>query len=484
MSKGKRRADPVAQPESSTKRKKTFGLQSRSYVDPHQQTALSAWARRSSVQSEENFIFNVAECGSPNDDCFGVSSGPGAINVDENNIPPYCDDDSIIQDVIDDDGCPSDIDETGDHLEPPVDTTDDTDAADSKRKLASMYNTLVRCFGNLWPEVEAFLKTEQEAIDVAAVRNKFEEFRERESSFSGGSPALIVKPSGDPTNALHLKLNYPTFRTQKLEYGESADITNPSTKLLMQKGLLADQTFWFEADFRRRQAVKGRSKSRMQQSTQVLSIHTETSSWLERLSKKVFLIFGAENRKDFNARYNSHQHVIQLTESERVTTGLIRQGGSISYIIVYCPHPEWILWNWTIWAGRYYDACINVAAVLSKVEVNPSFFESRAKALRVVATSAIAERDIATTRKLETTNSFRCPPGALPETVKIFCSSNDISDNALEKRVRQRSKRCKLHCYFHEEVKADTTVVEPRSSDAEKPSPECSCCYTHRSSYS
>lgn len=221
----------------------------------------------------------------------------------------------------------------------------------------------------------------------------------------------------------------------------------------------------------------------MQQSAQVLSVHAETSDWLERLSKKVFLVFGAENRKDFNTRNNSHQHIIQLTESERVTAGIIRHGGSTSYIVVYCSHPEWILLNWTIWAGRYYDACINIAAALSKVEVNPLFFESRAKALRVVATSAIAERDIATTRKLETTNGFQRPPGALPETVKVFCSSNDISPNVLE-TVQLRSKRCKLHRFFHEEVKTDATVMEPGSSDAEKPSPECPCCYFHRISYS
>ena len=100
--------------------------------------------------------------------------------------------------------------------------------------------------GSEWAEIDEFLRTPYGLKDAGPFNRQFEEFRRQESVQSGWDPALLVSPSGDPSQQMHLKLNYPTFRTQRLEYGESADDTNSSTRLLMRKGLAASNAFWFE----------------------------------------------------------------------------------------------------------------------------------------------------------------------------------------------------------------------------------------------
>jgi hypothetical protein len=101
--------------------------------------------------------------------------------------------------------------------------------------------------------------------------------------------------------------------------------------------------------------------------------------------------------------------------------------------VVYCPHPEWLFWNWTVWAGRYYDACINVAAALSKVVVTPNFFEERAKSIKMNPTETNALRDIDTTRKLEKQNQVLCHPDDLPVNVRVYCTENGIPMERLAK---------------------------------------------------
>jgi hypothetical protein len=113
--------------------------------------------------------------------------------------------------------------------------------------------------------------------------------------------------------------------------------------------------FWFEAFFRRSSKAPKKAWP-----AEVLHLHAEFSELCEKKSKAVLLLFGAPNREDFLRRYKNRvqeQH-IQVTNTERVAIGLVHDDlENLSFIVVFCPHPEWLFWHWTVWAGRYVDAC-------------------------------------------------------------------------------------------------------------------------------
>ncbi|KAF5845821.1 hypothetical protein GGP41_009605 [Bipolaris sorokiniana] len=281
-----------------------------------------------------------------------------------------------------------------------------------------------------WDEVENFLRMSEETIERDKFKAQFEAFRCEESTISGWNPALIVEPSGDPAHNVHLKLNYPTFRTKRLEYGESADDSNNSTRLLMLKGLNASNALWYESCFRRQAPASSRHQevATKHWPPNIKELHSSFSQRCESLAKKVLVVFGAPNRKDFNQRRSVTERTVNASPTELVTLGIVRKPNrSIEYLVVYCPHPEWLVWHWTVWAGRYYDACINVAAALGNLNVHPHYFEERARSVKAAATQKIAFRDMDTTRKLEKQNRVRCLPRDLPESALQFAREHEIT---------------------------------------------------------
>ncbi|KAH7082941.1 hypothetical protein BKA63DRAFT_486357 [Paraphoma chrysanthemicola] len=170
-------------------------------------------------------------------------------------------------------------------------------------------------------EIEAFLDAAPEQYDAEELHIEFENYRDQERVLSGWDPAHIVKPSGLPSQALHLKLNYPTFRMQQIEHGESADHTNNSTKLLMLKGLTAANAFWYEACFRRQAPARSRHQEVATRDwpAEVKNLHTEFSHHCELIDKKVLTLFGASNRKTFNDRYAVTQLNIRASDTELET---------------------------------------------------------------------------------------------------------------------------------------------------------------------
>ncbi|KAJ4371125.1 hypothetical protein N0V83_004341 [Neocucurbitaria cava] len=298
-----------------------------------------------------------------------------------------------------------------------------------------LQQSIQRSLSSEWAEIEAFLHTDYVPQELEEFNDLFEAFRRQETGFSGWNPAFLVTPSGHPGERLHLKLHYPTFRSQHLEYGESADDTNNSTKLLMRKGLDASNAFWFEACFRRQTPTSSRHQECATKlwPTEVKDTHSSFSHLCEGFRKKVLLLFGAVNRKNFNLRYAVVERTVRTSPTELVTVGIVRRPNeAIHYLVVYCPHPEWLLWNWTTWAGRYYDACINVAATLTGLEVLPHLFEQRASCVKVNATQKNALRDADTTRKLEKQNKVRCHPDDLPPNVQLFAANNGIPKDRLK----------------------------------------------------
>jgi hypothetical protein len=332
---------------------------------------------------------------------------------------------------------PVEIEEMIDNIANANEATSPTDL--SCEDLQTFFRTLKEhikeATGNAWDEIEEFLTAYYEYEDKERFDIQFEEFRDHEATISGWNPAHIVKPSGSPSHALHLILNYPTFRTKQLEYGESADETNSCTKLLLQKGLSADNAFWFEACFRRQSSTVNQHQPVATKSwpTDVKKLHTDFSRQCQTLPKKVLILFGAPNKSDFKLRHTIQELIIPVSDAERVTIGLVRDlEDNMSYIVVYAPHPEWLFWNWTSWAGRYFDACLNVAAALAGIHVYPDWFESRAKSVKAKASLKVSLRDAETTRRLEKMNGLLCAPNSLPTTVRIFAVDNGLSEDRIK----------------------------------------------------
>jgi hypothetical protein len=147
------------------------------------------------------------------------------------------------------------------------DTTSDTShlgspqslrVEDSNALFEELRISIHRALGMNWDKSDNMDHRYLESYDTAGLRKLFTAFCHEEAELSGWNMAYLVSPSGSPSRPLHIKLNYPTFRTKQLEHGETADDTNPCMRLLMEKGLSASNAFWYEANFRRQTPTKSR----------------------------------------------------------------------------------------------------------------------------------------------------------------------------------------------------------------------------------
>lgn len=89
---------------------------------------------------------------------------------------------------------------------------------------------------------------------------KYAAFIDKELSLSRRRN-YIIKPPGSMDSLVGIMMHYPTFSCDKKHYigGECADASSPCPALLMSKGFSANNTFWFEACFRREKAPRDRS---------------------------------------------------------------------------------------------------------------------------------------------------------------------------------------------------------------------------------
>jgi len=178
---------------------------------------------------------------------------------------------------------------------------------DAKVFLEQLRASIRESFVQFWDdfmvlETRIFLQNQK-----AHIEHRFETFRRSEVQLSGWNPAHL---------ALHLKLNYPTFRMQHLEYEESADDTNNSTKSLLNKSLRPSETFWFEACSPRQSPTSSRHQEVV---TKLWPEHAKIaradfSHSCEAYEKKSLILFGAPNRKGFNQRHKVEGMVIKASK--------------------------------------------------------------------------------------------------------------------------------------------------------------------------
>lgn len=179
----------------------------------------------------------------------------------------------------------------------------------------------------------------------------------------------------------------------------------------------------------------------------------------EQLPKKVLLLFGASNRQNFEKRHPVQRFNVRISETERVSITTVRnQHSGIRFLAVYCPHPEWLFHNWSEWASRYFDACVNVAAALASVHVKPNYFQHRSQTLVQQLQNDTPSKDAQTALYLEKTNGVLCRPTELPHSVLTFLHDHSITDQVLAVEYEQ-GRSVVLYAYrliqkLHPQIKA------------------------------
>ena len=221
--------------------------------------------------------------------------------------------------------------------------------------LADIYRRIAEALGPSWTQVKSFIAMTAPTESDQELMDTYQDFLEAEVKISGWNPAHIVRPSGSRNARLHLMLHYPTFTTENPDYGETADATNVCINLLLRKGLSAQNAFWYEAYFRRQVAAAVRHHAIAAQfwPEAVRQHHEKFSLFCQQQAKTVLVVFGAANRKAISNRYWSEKYTVteyrvRITATETVVLGVVRcTDGLIDHLLIFCPHPEWLLHNWT-----------------------------------------------------------------------------------------------------------------------------------------
>lgn len=218
----------------------------------------------------------------------------------------------------------------------------------------------------------------QDSFDMPEL---FQAFKKEEARRSGMLESHIVSPSGCATSMLHLQLHYPTFTTKTPNDGQTLDASNCCIRIFIEKGFAASDTYWYEAYFRRLTAASVRHLANVadEWKEEVKQLHDEFFYRCQSLSKKVLLVFGAFNRKQFDERHNVENITVRLSCGSPTLMGIVRNDAQkILFVVVYAWHPEYLLRNRTTAVGRQYDAALNIAAALTGIDTKAGYFEARA----------------------------------------------------------------------------------------------------------
>ena len=120
------------------------------------------------------------------------------------------------------------------------------------------------------------------------------EFENKEHLLSQRAQKHLVRPSGHVSAPLAAMLHYPNFvcASEAVDFGETADDTNPCLLLLFKKGFNSENLFWFEYTFRRELSTGKRSHTK-KYSKDLLKCHTTFSNACETTClAKVLVVFG------------------------------------------------------------------------------------------------------------------------------------------------------------------------------------------------
>ncbi|MCJ1350573.1 MAG: hypothetical protein MMC33_000554 [Icmadophila ericetorum] len=217
-------------------------------------------------------------------------------------------------------------------------------------------------------EVKDFLEN-QVKISEWDLEEAWTEFSSEEILASGMPIAHPVHPSGSPKANVGIMLHYPTFYTDKKEFGETADTISSCTELL-NKGIPVGNFFWFEKYFRRTKATPRRNHALAKDWDDLHRLLHEDFSqgFVEKTAIKVLAVFGAENRISFRKQYKLPKEVqVDLPGGVQVLSNLLVDKGWITQIAVYCPRPEKFFSNMQNGNRRLHDAAINLVMSLGGI---------------------------------------------------------------------------------------------------------------------
>lgn len=135
-------------------------------------------------------------------------------------------------------------------------------------------------------------------------------------------------------------LHYPSFvyAAEAVEFGQTADNTNPCLLLLFKKGLNSENMFWFECTFRREISTGKRSHTKGY-TKELLECHTSFSYACETACMaKVLIVFGSQNRDRVQARVSLRTCTVQ-NEGKNVQILLQIDASTVERVFVYVLHP-------------------------------------------------------------------------------------------------------------------------------------------------
>lgn len=164
----------------------------------------------------------------------------------------------------------------------------------------------------------------------------------KETSISRQPSSGLVKPSGNLTLPVIIKLHYPTKRTKHPLHGYAADESNPCTSLILKAGFTSANSLWLEEVYRRTLPPKNRSCPAMPLSDGERQVHNDFSQALEDASTScVAIIFGKCNRSLLIERRLVSFPV--RIENFEVIIGIQYRGDIITRLFVFADHPEYII---------------------------------------------------------------------------------------------------------------------------------------------
>ncbi|KAF4630653.1 hypothetical protein G7Y89_g7486 [Cudoniella acicularis] len=108
-------------------------------------------------------------------------------------------------------------------------------------------------------------------------------------------------------------LHYPSFfgASKAVDFGQTADDTNPCLLLLFKRGLNSENMFWFEYPFHRKMFTGKRSHTK-NYTKDLLKCHTTFSNARETTClAKVLVVFGSQNGDRVQARENMRTYIVQ-----------------------------------------------------------------------------------------------------------------------------------------------------------------------------
>lgn len=191
--------------------------------------------------------------------------------------------------------------------------------------------------------------------DDTQLNELFKDFVAQETALSKKPKSTLVKPSGTLQSPLAVLLNYPTYTTQQVHYGNTYDLSNCCIRLTdsQLKGTSALYLDCFSRRFDRK-TIESLTPAdfstpySVHYSKAVVDAHTAFAKTILDKSKAKILLLRGRVALERYREWHPHSTFVPLEGGcllYGTPFGLFVEsfGEAIHRLVVYAPHPEWFL---------------------------------------------------------------------------------------------------------------------------------------------